>query len=422
MNYERLIEELLTKIQSQLGNERFREKYLPEGKNCFTRERKLSFEKLVAFLIERSAKPYNLKISDWIETKKFTEGLEPTKQAISKARQYISPELFNDFLLESAEFFHKEILKKKTWNGFQIYAIDGSDLQIPTTQETLEEFGAVKTRFNNRLAGASSASLYNVTNDVILNSTIKPYKTAERTMAKELIDSVLNIIEPEKAIFVFDRGYPSYEFIEYLTENKLNYVIRVKKIMSRLVDYEKADSKVYRKCGKKCREIRTIHFPLSEVENEYLITNLPKEKVEYSQFKELYFIRWGIEGKYRELKSQLKLENFSGSKVICIKQDFYISMFLTNICAFLKQKIDQEINEITTKSLKEYQANRSFLISQVNQYIGMILMKLVDVAQICSTIIERCKKKRSQIRRNRTCERKLNPNRRKHCMNRKSCF
>lgn len=65
-------------------------------------------------------------------------------------------------------------------------------MQIPTTEETVRDFGKVRTRFQKQYAGASASAIYDVLNDVILDSVLCPYKTAEREMAEELFSSVLS--------------------------------------------------------------------------------------------------------------------------------------------------------------------------------------------------------------------------------------
>lgn len=63
--------------------------------------------------------------------------------------------------------------------------------------------------------------------------------------------------------------------------------------MSRLRDPRGKDGEAYRKCGGKCGTLRTICVKLEEEKEEYLITNIPREKINLDQFKELYFLRWG---------------------------------------------------------------------------------------------------------------------------------
>ncbi|WP_139339560.1 transposase [Bacillus dakarensis] len=53
--------------------------------------------------------------------------------------------------------------------------------------------------------------------------------------------------------------------------------------------------------------------------------------MDIQSFKSLYFKRWGIETKYDELKSKLQIQKFTGDTPVSVEQDFYASMFLSNI-------------------------------------------------------------------------------------------
>ena len=43
---------------------------------------------------------------------------------------------------------------------------------------------------------------------------------------------------------------------------------------------------------------------------EVLVTNIFNKNITLDLFKELYFLRWGVECKYRELKSSIEIEEF----------------------------------------------------------------------------------------------------------------
>ncbi|MCC5909768.1 MAG: hypothetical protein JJT76_04955 [Clostridiaceae bacterium] len=58
--------------------------------------------------------------------------------------------------------------------------------------------------------------------------------------------------------------------------------------------------------------------------------------------------RWEIEVKYHQLKSRYELENFSGVNPIAIMQDFYATIYLSNLMAM----VNIEANE-NAESRKE---------------------------------------------------------------------
>ena len=61
------------------------------------------------------------------------------------------------------------------------------------------------------------------------------------------------------------------------------------------------------------KKLRVIKIKISDDVTEILVTNIYDKITTPSQFKELYFIRWRVECKYKELKSSIEIEEFSGT-------------------------------------------------------------------------------------------------------------
>ena len=152
--------------------------------------------------------------------------------------------------------------------------------------------------------------------------------------------------------------------------------------------------------------LRVIKFLLPTGEMEVLITNI-MEPYSVEEFKDLYHWRWGIEGKSRELKQQIKLENFSGKKPIMIRQDFYASLFMANLIAVFKSQSDCFIQKSTQgKRLKyEYQTNRNFLTGLLVGNYQLFMKKEDWLLQKITQIINKAQKERSPIRPGRSIER-----------------
>lgn len=162
------------------------------------------------------------------------------------------------------------------------------------------------------------------------------------------------------------------------------------------------------KKGKFSGLLRVIKLTLSDGTKETLVTNIFDSTLTPSMFKELYFLRWGIEGKYKELKCSIEIEEFSGKKPISIKQDFYASIYLSMLSSLIKKDVDANIERDQLEKVVKYkyQANRNFILSKVFQYIIELLIHPRKRKTILNLIIEKAKKIRSHIRPNRSCERK----------------
>lgn len=156
-------------------------------------------------------------------------------------------------------------------------------------------------------------------------------------------------------------------------------------------------------------EVRVIEVTLSNGTKEYLATNLFDPSITKDMFQELYFYRWPIEIKYKELKSRLAMEEFSGATTISVFQEFYINMLLSNLSSLIKNQADEEIDG-SSKNINNrhrYQANRSFIIGRVKRLLPKILCGIYELTIIDALLTDAVKRK-SQISPGRSYPRKRN--------------
>ena len=110
-------------------------------KNHFVRNRKLSLLQVIMYLL------YSSKASMFQNISRIHDDLQaidfPTvsKQAVSRARQFISPDLFKELYYLSVDSFYSQIKNRKLWNGYHLYAIDGSKFELPNSKSNFEFFG-----------------------------------------------------------------------------------------------------------------------------------------------------------------------------------------------------------------------------------------------------------------------------------------
>lgn len=294
------------------------------------------------------------------------------------------------------------------WNGYNLFAIDGMNLSLPSTAETQNEFGILHRSSKNRVSPKISV-IYDISNDLIVQAHIGTVKTDvdERAHAKELILSpVLERRGTEKCIIIFDRGYPGRDLIYKLTEKKFPFLMRCSKSFLKEVNEASiGDTFIIDEYKGVSTPLRVLKFPLDSGEIEMLVTNILSDELSLADFKELYFMRWGIETKFGELKNRILIEHFISKKVNGIKQEFYIHLLISNIAALLKNISDQKIKQIQeNKNLKyKYQTNRSYLLG----ILARKMQKLIhhSIKRCVKNILEKAVKKRSHLRLNRKSER-----------------
>ena len=114
-----------------------------------------------------------------------------SKQALSKARQGLSPEAFAELHRISVQKFYEKCEDLHTWNGYLVLAIDGTSFQLPQTQRNMETFGASVNQNSSPCAMASSSSLFDVLHDIIIDARIDSYNYGERKFAREHLDELI---------------------------------------------------------------------------------------------------------------------------------------------------------------------------------------------------------------------------------------
>ena len=275
----------------------------------FTRKRKLPFSILCLFLLGIVHECLSVAFRRFIG--KIGEEITMSEQSLSEARNKIRWEAFRGLSETLGKFAYTGYYDR--WNGYRIWAIDGTKFSLPNYPCLAELFGDEKGS-----PKARGSILYDVLNYTVFDGQIEPLSVDERTLAKRHIAGLVERMgaDLDKELVIFDRGYPSEEMIEYCETNGLFYLMRVKTKFNLDVDKQES-SDGYVRIGR--HKVRVIKVTLDTGEVEVLLTNLTGE----FNFKELYFMRWGVEKEYDVLKNTLEIENFSGRTETAIRQDFY---------------------------------------------------------------------------------------------------
>lgn len=383
------------------------------AKNHFVRKRKLSLFQVIMYLL------YTSKASMFQNLSRIREDLgnldfpDISKQALSKARQFINPALFKELYYLSVNLFYKQLPSRKLWNGYHLFAIDGSKIELPNSKSNFEFFGEMfgYPDPNRRFTMGLGSIVYDVLDDYIVHASFQRYLASERSAALEHLHNLEDLNIYQNSVVIFDRGYYSEDMFRYCVKHqhlclmrlKQNYNI-AKKCSGDIITVLPGNEKDRTEDTK----IRVIEVILNDGTKEYLATNLFDSHISQQMFRELYFYRWPVETKYKELKSRLAIEEFSGATTTSVLQEFYINVLLSNLSSLIKNQVDEEI-QITAKSTNKYryQANRAFIIGRIKTIVPKILCNLFDLSAIDRLYKEslRC---RSQIMPGRTFRRKKN--------------
>lgn len=389
--------------------------------NFFTKKgAKMGFKNLMLFMLNFVKKSLQLELDNFFSNSNDGD-FNVTKQAFSKARNKINPDAFITLSDGIINWFYKDTDFKR-FNGFRLLAIDGTVLEISDNKETQDEFGFVENQ-SMKSARALASCIYDVENDMMVATKISKYTSSERALATDLINKVEEL-GFHNDLFLFDRGYPSREFMTFIESKNQKYLMRVSKSFLKVVNQTKEEDQVIQVIYKgNILNMRVIRFMLESGIEEVLVTNILCNSFNVEHFKVLYFKRWGIECKYNEIKNLLQIENFTGKTVISIKQDFYASMYLTNMVALAKKDAEPIIREINEgKNLKyDYKVNTNILVGKLKD--SLVAMMLITSPRKRSKMLRKIIKEISRnvipIRPGRTKPRIFKSGGNKHIISRK---
>ncbi len=340
------------------------------SENDFTRNRKLSFYDNVMLIMQCSKCSIQSGINKFLHSRK-EYNMEYSKQAFSKGRRRIKAEAFKKLMETSAQSFYADG-KFNTFNDYLLLSIDGSDYNLPNSTELLEHFGSEPFK-GYRQAQAQTSCLYDVLNGIILEAEIEPYNANERTLATTHLKNFRTKTEA-KAIVLMDRGYPAFDLMHNMEVLKINYLMRCNKdnFLREVRDTNSDDEVVSIK--RKGIELNTRVVTM-QIKGKAItfLTNLTD--IDTAAIAKLYNKRWDVETLYNKLKNRLEIENFSGLDELCIKQDFYTTLLLSNMAACAIFDSQNELDRANNKKTKsnEYRINHTYAISELK----MRLIELV---------------------------------------------
>jgi len=345
----------------------------------FTRETrcKMDFKSLILFQLNLVKKTLQLELDLFFENIKG-DAMRITKQGYSEARQKILPLAFIKMADEIIKWYYGDDHFNK-FKGYRLLAVDASILEINNSKRLRDAFGYSDNGIMH-LARAKASGIYDIENDMMIVSKISKYTTGERELAVELIEK-LKQLGLKNDLILFDRGYQSKDFFAYLQNSQISYVCRVSSKKIRQIHQAQEQDQVIElpvDGGQGKLSVRVLRFTLESGEEEVLVTNLFDESLGIQEFKELYFKRWGIETKFNEIKSKLQIENFTGDTVISVEQDFYASIYLSNMAAIAKNEANEKVKKNNSeKKLKyDYKVNINMLIGKLKD--SLVLMLLED--------------------------------------------
>jgi hypothetical protein len=319
----------------------------------FTRRRKMPFFNIMTFMINQ------IKCSTQTALDRYFFGkdggaTQMSQQAFSKARDNIRWEACREIFDKSVSSVYEGAFS--TWNGYRVLAIDGSKIQLPSDPKLKATFGTAGR--GDSSPTAQSSTLYDVLNGIFIDAIIVPMSTGERKIAKMHIQKLATIPSFGKELLLADRGYPSFEMIQLFESTGVSYCMRLKSKFRLDIDrLPLGDHQYTLTVEGKSVQVRIVKFELPKGDIETLITNITDKRMGVNAFRKLYFMRWSIEVKYGDMKHKLEVENFSGRTETAIRQDYYITAFLSNMISIAAAEAQPVIDAAREDKDNKYDYN-----------------------------------------------------------------
>ena len=372
---EIIMSELKSFLGRASGESPERERYVFSPR-AFTRKRILTFQLMVLLVTNALKRTLSLELQTFFACS--GNGKSCSKQAFCEQRGKLKPTFFHDWNRVLTEGFYRHYGERaKTWKNMTVWAIDGSTIPLPQTEALREVFGNATNQSPNAYNVTARACLVSdVLNGLVVKGSLHPYFSSE----KEACLHVLDTLDTEGKLLVFDRGYPSF-YLEYLLMQKgAKFIMRVKKNENRAVvrflesgmndltedwhpsckSLKKLQSIGIEADNRTSIKIRMVKVPPDTGETEILITSLyDRQTYSAASLKEAYRFRWGVETDYGNLKEKLQLAQFSGIRQICIEQDFAANLFVYNLQSLIEKQTEPYTQALSRKRKHRCKVNRN---------------------------------------------------------------
>lgn len=360
------------------------------GEHSFSRERKLSFDKMMTMIIKKSNKSIQNSLNDM--QLDLGEEISISNSAYTQARAKLNYTAFQEYADMAADMFYEDE-EYERYKEFRLLAIDGSVITLPNSEDISREFNPMKVRcqiesFKKKVPQARASVLFDVLNNMAVDASLTNKNNSEdneiiaydeRTLALQHLEYCT-----KDDLVIMDRGYHGYELFAHYAD-KTNFLVRLpKSTFSKAkflfdVHSQKKEAVIEIKASKDIKDklkqmklpikmkVRFVQVILDNGTIEVLATNILDNTIlKISDFKELYAKRWRIETYYDLIKNRLNLENFTGLTALAVKQDFYATIFLTNYEAMLTYDLNEDLKEKT---------NENKYVQKINKAVSFNLIK-----------------------------------------------
>lgn len=238
--------------------------------------------------------------------------------AIPRARARVGDQALEEIFALSACHWAHEHAAADQWRDLSVYAMDGTTLSLPDTDENRAAFGLpASTRGQAGYPKARLVTLMAARSHVLVDAAIGPFHgegSGESSLARPLWDGV-----PDNSLLIVDRNYIDYgEFHRFSTSGEgRHWLVRARRdtdceTISTLGEGDllaevKISSAQRRRDDSLPRTmaVRIIHYELDDTPQRLMTSLLDPERWPADELIAMYHERWEIEIAFDELKTHM---------------------------------------------------------------------------------------------------------------------
>ena len=355
--------------------------------SCFIRRRKWHLYRLLLTMLRLDSGNLHNALYNAQTEKEKRQSDQSSVPSFVQQRDKLKEEaliyIFEQVLLGLARNF-----LTRTYLNYFILACDGSDFPMPSYVLSCKPDAPIQRKVQHRMLHLNA--LYDVLNHFYVAVSMEPKLTCnERDELLALVQSLKerNLFYPkDKTIITCDRGYEGRNVFANLLQSGYHFIVRAKKTTSGgvlhglvlplpldgaptdtdvTIQMKKNANGIYKSpgaCKAKSKPIEsmTLRVVVANISNdtyEYLITDLPREKLSSAQIVEIYRKRWDIEVSFRNLKYSLGAIVFHSKKLKAQKMELYASLTMYNCVSVI-------VNQTNIPRQKNKNGNKKISFSE----------------------------------------------------------
>jgi hypothetical protein len=267
------------------------------------------------------------------------------------------------FTRSGSEWAHASAGRHR-WRGLALYAVDGTTLRVPDSEENRAHFGSHAAGAGRGVSGyplMRAVVLMAVRSHLLAAASFGPYAHDERTYARSLWSSV-----PDQSLVLMDRNYLQANVLvplmtqgtnrHWLTRTKSTTVFRVIRHLGPGDDLvELAVSSEARRKDPSLPthfDARVIRYQRKGYRPQTLLTSLTDGKLyPVDELRELYHERWEIELGIGEIKTDMleRLETIRSKSPTAVAQEMWGLLLVYNLVRLEMERIANDLGVAPTR-------------------------------------------------------------------------